>query len=221
MTEQVNHQSMDKFESFYRDYTTPDEVVKGYAEWVQNGYDSDFEAITHRGHVLVGDLISELFPSNREDVYILDIAAGTGRVGQALTDRGFRRIDALDPCLPMLEEAKKKNVYQRYINDRVSGDPLDIPEGTYDAVTCSAAFVHGHLPAEAIIELLRLIKTGGFIAMVGNAEYWEAIPEYREKMAGVIQKLESEKKLKVIKKEIKEGFIGQKYQAIELVLQKL
>lgn len=57
--------------------------------------------------------------------------------------------------------------------------------------------------------------------MVGNAEYWEAIPEYREKMAGLIQKLESDKKLKVIKKETKDGFIGEKYQAIELVLQKL
>lgn len=40
MAEQVNDRSMDKFESFYRDYTTPDEVVKGYADWVRNGYDS-------------------------------------------------------------------------------------------------------------------------------------------------------------------------------------
>ena len=44
---------------------------------------------------------------------------------------GFKHIDALDPAEGMLQRAKEKNIYERYICDYITDKPLDIEPGMY------------------------------------------------------------------------------------------
>ena len=53
----------------------------------------------------------------------------TSRCMFQLKLQGFQHIDALDPSEGMLEKAKSKNVYDRYICDFFTEKQLDIPEG--------------------------------------------------------------------------------------------
>jgi len=47
-----------------------------------------------------------------DKVQVLDLGCGTGLVGQALWDRGFRKIWGVDISPEMIELASFKDVYQ-------------------------------------------------------------------------------------------------------------
>ena len=49
--------------------------------------------------------------------------------------QGFQHIDALDPSEGMLEKAKSRNLYDRYICDYITDKQLDIPESKCPNVT--------------------------------------------------------------------------------------
>lgn len=68
---------------------------------------------------------------------IIDVAAGTGLAGVELSKLGYTNIDALDMSQEMLNQAKKKNVYQRLICSHLSDQRTsEIDTGQYDAITC-------------------------------------------------------------------------------------
>lgn len=46
-----------------------------------------------------------------------------------LTKIGFKIIDALDPSSGMLEKAREKGLYRKYICEAIGTEPLDIPSG--------------------------------------------------------------------------------------------
>ena len=56
------------------------------------------------------------YVNSDKSVKILDVAAGTGRVGEYLHQLGYSNIDGTDISSKMLEKAKEKNVYQRLIH---------------------------------------------------------------------------------------------------------
>lgn len=61
---------------------------------------------------------------------ILDIGAGTGFVGEYLSQHGFKNVDALEPSKGMLEIAEKKKVYRNFYLEGISKDkPTSRPEG--------------------------------------------------------------------------------------------
>ena len=57
----------------------------------------------------------ELKEVPKENIKVMDAGAGTGLVGVELHKFGLTTIDALDISPRMLEEAKKKNVYRKFI----------------------------------------------------------------------------------------------------------
>ncbi|XP_064601171.1 methyltransferase-like protein 27 [Liolophura sinensis] len=202
------------------------EIIQEYQEWVKDGkYDQDMATLGFAGPSLTADYIATYFPNNKDDVFILDVAAGTGKVGIELLRRGFSQIDALDPCSAMLNAAKERQIYRDYISAEVNGSELDIPDGTYDAITCVGGIADGHLPAESVTEMLRLIKNGGIIVLTGNAGVWRELPEYSVKMAAIIKGLEKSGKLCVIKEEISDNYRFSmekaRTQGITIVMKKL
>ena len=68
-------------------------------------------------HVWFVDFFEKILTLENENVRslaVLDIGAGTGLVGQELRKRGHAGpLDALDGSEQMLNEARKKKVYQR------------------------------------------------------------------------------------------------------------
>ena len=95
---------------------------------------------------------------------ILDVGAGTGLVGEILRGRGYTHIDALDICQEMLDVAKEKNIYNKYICAALSAEPVsEIATGEYDGLISSGTFTEGHVGPGGFREVVRQVKSGNQI----------------------------------------------------------
>ena len=89
----------------------------------------------------------------------MDAGAGTGQVGVELHKFGFTTIDALDISPGMLNEAKKKNVYKKFICAALGGQQIpEIETGEYDVFICVGVFAIAHVPTVALIEIMRMVR---------------------------------------------------------------
>ncbi|XP_046575591.1 uncharacterized protein LOC124283642 [Haliotis rubra] len=98
----------------------------------------------YTGPAEIAGTIAKLFPSNRNEVYILDVSAGTGLCADKVYSQGFLKIDALEPSNEMLDEARKKGIYSRYFVDGLGENTLDIANGGY----IINATLHSLFPAD-------------------------------------------------------------------------
>lgn len=57
---------------------------------------------------------------NKDTVRILDLACGTGLIGQELSKRGFKHIVGYDISSGMLEEAQHKGVYTELVEHDIN-----------------------------------------------------------------------------------------------------
>nr|KAG5695251.1 hypothetical protein BaRGS_008079 [Batillaria attramentaria] len=87
-------------------------------------------ALGHTGPIKTAEAVGQLFsdPKQRETVRILDVGAGTGKVGVELHKLGFRNMDALDASPRMLEVSKSRGVYSNFICDYINDQQLAIEE---------------------------------------------------------------------------------------------
>ncbi|RUS84960.1 hypothetical protein EGW08_007271 [Elysia chlorotica] len=147
-----------------------------------NMYNECALALEYKGPRYCADMLAALI-SDKENALVLDVAAGTGLVGQQMYKHGFRKIDAHDGAVAMLESCKESGVYTNFINCFVGeGHNLPIINDSYDAVTCSGGTCENHLPPSAQAEFARVIKPGGFFvnayrSTVSDIEYgkrWES-----------------------------------------------
>jgi len=106
--------------------------------------------------------VLKAFPHKRkEEIKIIDVAAGTGLVGVELFKLGFTRIDALDSSQGMLNEAEKKNIYQRFFLRQINDQPIpEFNSGEYDALICVNAFGNSHILPSAFNEMCRIVSKG-------------------------------------------------------------
>ena len=106
-----------------------------------------------------------------KDPKLLDIAAGTGRVTLALIREpafaGF--VVGLDASARMLEQASQNLAEMNLAEDqkhafvRQYAAPLPFPDNTFDAVCCLEALEFFPSDAEALTEMLRVLKPGSFL----------------------------------------------------------
>ncbi|WP_428541780.1 class I SAM-dependent DNA methyltransferase [Profundibacter sp.] len=149
---------------------TPEDSIELYREWAKT-YDQDFaKANDYRNP----QLIAELFVKRCDrDTPVLDVGAGTGLVGQALTAHGLAPVDALDISPDMLAVAQSKGCYRNTIHADLTGQ-VGIADTVYGGVISVGTFTHGHVGPEAIDELLRVARSGALFALGINAEFYEA-----------------------------------------------
>ncbi|XP_048240556.1 methyltransferase-like protein 27 [Haliotis rufescens] len=157
------------------DETSTDDIIDRFSQ-ISPKYDKILEAVSYDSPMQTAQTTAELFPGNREHIYILDAAAGTGLCAEKLFSYGFRKMDALEPSSKMLEEAKTKGLYRRYFINGLGENTLGIDDETYDAVTICAmsTVVMKKLPMKAFEELIRIIKPGGYII---NTAFYCLFPE--------------------------------------------
>lgn len=90
---------------------------------------------------------------------ILDLATGSGDLALELAKYSPQaEVVAADFCLPMLEQAKRKNVPNLTGAD---GTRLPFAEGTFDALTVAFGLRNMASYETAIREFLRVLKPGG------------------------------------------------------------
>ncbi|WP_158284656.1 class I SAM-dependent DNA methyltransferase [Oricola cellulosilytica] len=104
---------------------------------------------------------------------ILDVGCGSGLSGIALDVAGFQTIDGCDFSPGMLAKAGKTNVYRRLFETNLNEPPMDAPDGRYDAAACVGVFSFGHVKAEALDDILRVLKPAGALVIGLNDHFYE------------------------------------------------
>ncbi|XP_059140637.1 methyltransferase-like protein 27 [Physella acuta] len=155
-------------DNYFYGFHVPGKGIKKCIEEYEDGekvkvYEELSLRLNYSGPLYCADLLSGLI-QDRAKALVLDVAAGTGWVGEELHKRGFRKIVAHDGAQAMLDICKEKNVYSSFICSIIDeGYKFPVKNGTYDAVTISGAVCENHLPPSCQVELIRITKPGGFI----------------------------------------------------------
>lgn len=103
---------------------------------------------------------------------ILDAGCGTGLSGVALRDAGYRSIDGCDFSPGMLEKASDVGVYGSLFEANLN-EPLEIADNTYGGVAAVGVFSFGHIQADAINELCRIVQPGGGLVIGLNTLFYD------------------------------------------------
>ena len=145
------------------------ELAERYDQWSK-----DYESDLAQDFVYLAPLkTSEVFAKHvPKDARILDAGAGTGLVGVILADMGYGQMVAMDLSQGMLDEARKKNVYQDF-HQMVMGETLDYDTDSFDAVVTVGVLTVGHAPASSLDELVRVTKPGGHIVFSLRPDVYE------------------------------------------------
>jgi predicted TPR repeat methyltransferase len=138
-----------------------------YDEWA-NDYDNDL--INEYGYIapkLTVDKFKALVL--KKNLKIIDVGCGTGLVGQALYENGYKNIDGYDISSEMLKIAKQSKFYKELKQIDLNDKPTNLSE-TYDVLICVGSFGYGALEPIAIRHLIGLVKSGGLLFIFMNAE---------------------------------------------------
>lgn len=147
---------------------TPEDNKNLYSKWAKT-YESEFVKNEGYEHPKV---ISEIFDREIPEANkVLDVGTGTGLVGFYLSQLRKLMIDGIDISPEMLEEARSKNVY-RYLYERDLTQKVKDVDAPYDAMLCIGIFTHGHLPPRALMNLIPLVKLGGYFVIGINAKFF-------------------------------------------------
>jgi demethylmenaquinone methyltransferase/2-methoxy-6-polyprenyl-1,4-benzoquinol methylase len=116
------------------------------------------------------------------DDRVLDVAAGTGLVSEAMVERYGCSVVALDQSAPMLERARAKVAADRMLAERIElvlGEAESLPFGDaeFDHLTFTYLLRYVDDPAATLRELARVVKPGGRVACLefgvpGGVWFW-------------------------------------------------
>ena len=134
------------------DVKSPEEAIDLYRNWA-GSYDKQLEReLRYVAPAVIAQMLSVAEPDHT--VRVLDVGCGTGLVGVSLSKLGFVHLDGLDFSSQMLDEARKKGVYRELIQADLN-ESLDLAPSAYGAAISCGTFTHGHVGANALIELHR------------------------------------------------------------------
>ena len=149
------------------------ELENIYKSWANKYEDDVINLAGYVGHLITSDLLLSYLRNNQAK--ILDAGCGTGLVGEILIKNSFQNLVGVDFSQEMLNIAKQKNVYQSL--DLVDlTKKLDYEDNVFDAVICAGTFTCGHVGPEALREMVRITKQGGYICFTVRKQEWEASP---------------------------------------------
>jgi len=199
-----------------------EEMLESYKEH-HTHYEADFAAGNYDAPRLVCEAVARMYPKDgpvpQGQLRLMDIAAGTGLVGQKLRQTGFSNLDALDPSTEMMNIAKKRGIYQHFYKDTIGEHQTEIASDTYDAVVIAGGFVQGHCPPEAFDEMIRICKPGGYVINSMRFEYLVTVPEYH-RLERHMDLLESKGLWKRVDRYVTDRYFFETKQGITFIYQK-
>ena len=148
---------------------TPEDNIKLYKVWASS-YDDDFaKKNDYRSPVLISNYYDKY--SNKNDVPVLDVGAGTGLIAEVMNKKNTIDIDAIDISPEMLKSAKSKKCYNKLIEADLTKN-LDIDNNYYGAIVSAGTFTHGHIGPNALDELLRVTKPSGLFVITIHSKVY-------------------------------------------------
>ena len=145
------------------------ELQERYDVWAAE-YDSDLDRdFGWYGPQLAAGVLEKYASTTAR---ILDAGAGTGLVGKVLKEKGYSSIVAMDLSEGMLEIARKTEAYES-LDQMTMGETLGYETDSFDAVISVGVFTVGHVPANGLDELVRVVKPGGHIVYSLRPDVYE------------------------------------------------
>ncbi len=167
----------------------PETLKRYYADWAAR-YDADVADEMYAGPQVMVDLLNAVLSKGAADsaeIKIIDAGCGTGLVGKLLHDQGLHHIDGFDLSSDMVKQAAQLNIYKNLIGNVDLNQPLtQYAPSSYDVVMCCGVFTLGHVPPEAMAQLLYLCKSGGLIITSTRTAYYDA-SDYQQVTDQLIQ----------------------------------
>ncbi|CAH1796157.1 unnamed protein product [Owenia fusiformis] len=179
-----------------------EDMVDGYSKWAETGgYDEDLKKGVYNGPTYAAETVKKMIPC--KTARIIDVAAGTGKVAEHLKLHGYENLDALDGSSGMLKVARDNRLYKNYILARFEATGTPILDDTYDGLVISGGMGEGHIPAEALHEMARIVKTGGMIIIVMREEYLTYVEGYKDgELERIMDRLEENQKWKKVSRNV-------------------
>nr|XP_053637667.1 methyltransferase-like protein 27 isoform X1 [Cherax quadricarinatus] len=179
---------------------SPTKLIGVYDEICSN-YDKNVVILDYGGPSTAAEEIANMVPEKkRQQVRVLDVAAGTGLVGCHLHKKGFTNIDALEPSEGMMNILKKTGVYTLKYQEFIGTGHSTVPKDTYEVVVVCGSLAPGHIQVEGINDLINVAKPGGLVVILMRLEFFLTHDEYKDKMENFMDRLE---KTNVWRKEVK------------------
>ena len=144
---------------------TPEDNLRLYRQWAET-YDSEFvEATTYR----FPEIVVRTYLEAGGGQPCLDVGCGTGALAEHFPDGAV--LDGLDLSPEMLAVARRKGHYRNLIEANLK-EPLPLPDSTYAGLVSSGTFTHGHVGAEALPELVRILAPSAFAVITVRPQVW-------------------------------------------------
>lgn len=142
-----------------------------YDDW-SSVYDDELSENDYQQPIRCAEALLALMTPD-EAIEVIDIGCGSGLSGAALKRAGYGIIDGCDFSPGMLAKAKSVNVYRRLFEANLNEPPLDVADDRYDAATCVGVFSFGHVVANALDDIIRVIKPGGSLVIGLNDHFYQ------------------------------------------------
>ena len=154
-----------------------------YRDWAST-YDEHLEQeLGYIAPALIATMLADALKDREAPV--LDVGCGTGLVGEYLTSQGFSAIDGLDFSPEMLAQAERKSCYRQLVEANLNA-VLDIPSQTYEGAISCGTFTHGHVQANALDEIIRVLKPSSYLACTVHCEIWHSAG-FESKISSLIE----------------------------------
>lgn len=163
--------SEDQLDAVYAAETV-EEAEAAYDVW-SSQYDADLMRMGYRlPWYFVAAVLSHIPP----DGPFLDAGCGTGLQIEPLHLMGWRGFTGIDLSVGMLDIARAKGLYD-HLEQAELGEPLGFETGQFAATFCIGAMTPGHAPITALDELIRVTRSGGYVAFSLRSDPGQ-LPEY-------------------------------------------
>lgn len=180
--------------NFNRDYL----LLKDHYETWSADYDSDVSGENYCGPRTISDhlltLLADVKGENAKplsSLRIMDACCGTGLVGKELQNRGFKVIEGCDLSPAMTDLASQTKCYSAlYGGVDLTEKNNFITDDYYDVTVCCGAFIEGHLPIDAVHELIRMTAPAGILLFSTRCTFYES-----ENFPDLLTRLTDEKKI--------------------------
>lgn len=152
------------------DLTSEEETRAFYGDWAAT-YDQELHDQGYVQPVRVARTVGEMVTDRSAE--ILDVGCGTGLSGRAVAAAGFTHIDGGDYSPAMLIRAAESGVYRSLFEINLNESLSQFGDASYDVVTAVGCFSFGHISVDALDELVRILQSGGLLAIAVNDPYYD------------------------------------------------